>query len=150
MSNELIIRAVDAVESLRGALELWCKRDDQAGSALGIRGAADEASASAASAITELTAIRNLVEREAAAYDRAREHRIDSLLGEILVRPLVAAVGLAAAGTSATSYRCQECSAEFPVDPADPIESHGLYLDHMNEHDDCEDDERDKASEGQA
>ena len=145
MSNELIIKAVDAVESLRSALELWCTRDDAAGSPLGVRGAADDASAAAAAAITELTAIRNQVERESAAYDRAREHRIDSLLGEILVKPVMA--GQTAAHGD---YKCGECGRVFPVDPADPIESHGAYLDHMAEHDDAEDaedDQRDKASE---
>lgn len=147
MSNERVVKAAEAVDDLRIALELWCERDEEAGTSLLIRGAADDAKAMAASAIEELTAIRHQVEREAAAYDRAREHRIDSLLGEILIKPLAAAADLAKAGASATSYRCAECDTEFPVDPSDPIESHGAYLDHMAEHDDCEDDERDKASE---
>lgn len=150
MSNERLVKAAEAVDDLRLALEIWCERDEEAGVSLLVRGAADDAKYLASSAIQALAEIRHEVERESAAYDRSREHRIDSLLSEILVRPMAAAASIAAAGNSATSYRCDVCKAEFPVDPGDPFEAHGAYLDHMDEHDDCEDDERDKASEGTA
>jgi hypothetical protein len=158
VSNELIIKAAEAVDTLRSALELWCTRDDDHGSPLGVRGAADDASAAAAAAVTELAAIRNQVEREAKAYDQARRQHTDALLGEILVKPLASKYG-APSGRPVempeggvfdsnadgfwdepADYKCGDCGQVFPVDPADPIESHGAYLDHQAEHDDAEDD----------
>lgn len=32
------------------------------------------------------------------------------------------------------SYACEDCGAVFPVDPADPFDAHGQYLDHLEVH----------------
>lgn len=155
MSNELVVKAAEAVEDLRQALELWCTRDDQAGSPLGVRGAADDAAQAAGAAITELAAVRNQVETEAAAYDQANADRMTALLGK--VRPPAPATGRrtdvgpmpVAESPDRADYQCGDCGRVFVIDPTDPMTAHGAYLDHMEDHerDDLVDDLRDKTSE---
>ena len=153
MSNERVIKAAEAVEDLRKALELWCTRDDAAGSPLGVRSAANEAVDSIDTALHALHEIRSETITQVRRYDDASTARVDALLAA--VRPPASPPGLRADveplpvddNPEAADYKCADCGQVFVVDPTDPIESHGAYLDHMAEHDDAEDDERDKASE---
>lgn len=41
------------------------------------------------------------------------------------------------------AYACRDCDEVFRVDPADPFDAHGKYLDHIAEHDDDQADEAD-------
>jgi hypothetical protein len=155
VSNELVVKAAEAVEDLRQALELWCTRDDQAGSPLGVRGAGDDAAQAAGAAITALSAVRNQVETETAAYDQANADRMTALLGK--VRPVAPAPGrrtevgplMVADSPERSNYQCSDCGRVFVIDPSDPMAAHGAYLDHMEDHEreDLADDERDKAAE---
>jgi hypothetical protein len=139
VSNERVVKAADAVEDLRKALELWCSRNEESGSPLGVRGSASAAVDAIDKALFELHQMRRDTITEARRYDDATMARVDAMLA----RPRRVLPPL--------SYTCTEpeCGQVFPVDPADPLESHGAYLDHQAEHDaeDAEDDARDKASE---
>ena len=140
MSNERVTKAADAVEDLRKALELWCVRSGDGTDALAVRAAAHEAVESIDAALDTLNGLRRDTVAQLVEYDRARGQRLDALLGEILVKPVM--TGQTAAHGD---YQCSECGKVFPVDPADPIESHGAYLDHLAEHDDqADDDEADQ------
>ena len=124
VSNERIIKTADAVEDLRQALELWSTRDDTAGVPLDVYSAGHRAVEAVDKALFELAQIRRETVAEVRAQHDATMARVDALLTPSpVILPL--------------SYTCAEpeCGQVFPVDPADPIESHGAYLDHQAEHD---------------
>lgn len=161
MSNERVVRAAEAVNDLRKALELWCDRGDEPVT-LGVRRAASNALSAADTAIEELWKIRRETAAEVRAYNAASAARTDALLAEMTppapvpalrteIGPLPVDPALyVPAGTDfKSSYRCSDCGRVFAIDPADPMTAHGDYLDHMEEHEreDAADDELDKASE---
>lgn len=138
MSNERVVRAAEAVNDLQAALEIWCDGTVSEEPLLITRGAANDAVVAIDQALAELYAIRDETVNQARAYDDAASARLDALLA--VKRP-------------ASAYTCGDCGQVFPIDPADPMESHGAYLDHMDDHEradavtEAEDDVRDKASE---
>lgn len=154
MSNERVVKAAEAVEDLRAALERWSERHPESGDPLYVSNAAAEASSAIHTAIAELTSLRTEVYQQDVDYQNARQSRTDALLSGM--RPPASVPGLRTDvgplpvddNPDAADYKCGECGQVFVVDLADPIESHGAYLDHLDEHDDAADDERDKASEG--
>jgi len=141
VSNERVMKAAEAVEDLRKALELWCTRDDAAGSPLGVRSAANEAVDSIDTALRTLHEIRGETVAQVRRYDDASMARVDALLAE--VRPPATPAALRTEveplpvddNPETADYKCGDCGQVFPVDPSDPIESHGAYLDHQAEHD---------------
>ena len=125
MSNELVIQAAEAVEDLRKALELWCTRDLAGPNSLEVHRSGPAAVAAADAALRSLMAIRDQTSAAVIRYRTAQDARVSELLTP-------------AEPVELLSYTCTEpgCGQVFPVDPDDPIESHGAYLDHQAEHDD--------------
>jgi hypothetical protein len=159
VSNERVVRAADAVEDLRTALDEWCDRSGDGVGPLGVRAAANTAIAAVDVALAELHKIRNETIAEARQYDDATVARVDALLGEIKSRPLdwsktyycrgcgAVVVGHETCGDPTRpecaadretkahpDYKCADCGKTFAVDLTDPMVAHGDYLDHMDEH----------------
>ena len=122
MSNERVQQAAEAVEELRQALELWCTRDLTGPNSLNVHRSGPAIIAAADTAMRSLMSIREQTLFEVTRYRSAQDARVSELL-----TPAVSVAPL--------SYTCGDCGQVFPVDPADPIESHGAYLDHQAEHD---------------
>ena len=135
MSNERVTQAAEAVEDLRKALELWCTRDLSGPNSLNVHRSGPAIIAAADSAMRALMSIREQTMFEVTRYRNAQNARVS----ELLTPAVVVEVAPPYPTSSATSYRCDECGETFPVDPSDPIESHGAYLDHLAEHDEADD-----------
>ena len=122
MSTERVTQAAEAVEDLRKALELWCTRDLTGPNSLNVHRSGPAIIAAADSAMRALMSIREQTVFEVSRYRNAQDARVTELLTPAaVIAPL--------------SYTCADCGQVFPVDPSDPIESHGAYLDHQAEHD---------------
>jgi hypothetical protein len=125
VSNERVVQAAEAVEELRQALELWSGRDLTGPNSLHVHRSGPAIIAAADAAIRSLMSIREQTVFEVSRYRNAQDARVNELLTPAdAVAPL--------------SYTCGDCGAVFPVDPEDPFESHGAYLDHQAEHDDTD------------
>lgn len=124
MSNERITQALEAIEDLRQAFELWCTRRLDGPNSLDVHRSGPTAVASANAAIKHLVSGREQTEFEIRHYLNAQDARVAEILS-----PAVAVLPV--------SYQCTEpeCGREFAVDPGDPMEAHGQYLDHLAEHD---------------
>ncbi|WP_406046567.1 hypothetical protein [Kribbella sp. NBC_00889] len=140
MSNELVRQAAEAVEDLRKALELWCTRDLAGPNSLNVHRSGPAAVAAADTALRALMSIRDQTSAAVIRYRTAQDARVSEMLAPAVSVLLPELAGMHttadASGTATASYTCGDCGQVFPVDPSDPIESHGAYLDHQAEHDD--------------
>ena len=126
MSNERVVKAAEAVDDLRAALDRWCARAEHEPNALDVHTAGQDAVAAIDQALEALHSIRNDTVSEIRRFHDAQDARVDALLGKMTPTPKE--------GRDLADYRCGDCGQVFPIDPTDPMVAHGNYLDHMDEH----------------